>query len=248
MPDPVIATTITPEQQAHYDTYGWVLLPGCLAPAETQTVYQNVMQIMETIGLGVTALKQTSEYLADTSTDALVNSENLCSIASQLMQGNAHLYLPFTAVKSAGGGGAFHFHQDNQYTKFDAPGINLWVALVPMTEENGCLYMVPHSHYLGTLHSVKDTNHNSGLEPVVRIAVPMRVGDIVAFSRLTVHGSGPNTSDSHRVAYAVQYAREDVKYSRDLGQTWASIKENGPGWRTGPVEQLTVPKEKTDGH
>jgi ectoine hydroxylase-related dioxygenase (phytanoyl-CoA dioxygenase family) len=248
MPDPIASITITPEQQEQYDTYGWVVLPQCLAPENVTATHQDVMQIMETIGLGMTALKQTSEYLANTPTDALVNSENLRRIATQLMQGEAHLYLPFTAVKSAGGGGAFHFHQDNQYTKFDAPGINLWVALVPMTEQNGCLYMVPHSHYLGTLHSVKDTNHQSGLEPAVRVPVPMQAGDIVAFSRLTVHGSGPNASETHRVAYAVQYAREDVQYSRDLGATWVSIKENGPGWRTEPVEALTVPKGKTDGH
>jgi hypothetical protein len=248
MLDPVIATTITPEQQEHYKTYGWVVLPGSIAPSDTPLICQDVMSIMETIGLGMTALKQTSEYLGGTPTDALVNSPNLRSIATQLIGGEAYPYLPFTAVKSAGGGGTFHFHQDNQYTKFDAPGINLWVALVPMTEENGCLYMVPHSHYLGTLHSVKDTNHQSGLEPVVRVPVPMQAGDIVAFSRLTVHGSGQNTTDTHRIAYAVQYAREDVNYSRDLGQTWSSIKENGPGWRTGPVEELTVPKGKTDGH
>jgi ectoine hydroxylase-related dioxygenase (phytanoyl-CoA dioxygenase family) len=248
MPDPILPTTITVEEQTHYDTYGWVVLPGRLPVPECQATHQDVMQIMKTIGLGNTALKQTSEYLAGTTTDALVNSNNLQAIATQLMGGTAHLYLPFTAVKSAGGGGAFHFHQDNQYTRFDAPGINLWVALMPMTEENGCLYMVPHSHYLGTLHSVKDTNHNSGLNPTVRLPVPMQAGDIVAFSRLTVHGSGTNTSDAHRVAYAIQYAREDVRYTRDLGETWTSVNDNGPGWRTGPVEALTVPKGKTDGH
>ncbi|WP_394793877.1 phytanoyl-CoA dioxygenase family protein [Armatimonas sp.] len=245
--DPISSRALTPAERESYKTYGYVLLKGLLSPEQVATTRDDVMAIMNQIGLGMTALKQTSEYLANSPLDALVNSPNLCQIASALMEGEARLYLPFSAVKSPGGGGAFHFHQDNQYTKFDGPGINLWVALVPMTEENGCLSMVPYSHYLGTLHPVAGTNHNSGLEPAVRVPVPMEPGDVVAFSRLTVHGSGKNLTDEARVAYAIQYARHDVRYTRDLGQTWKTIADDGPGWRTGPVEAITIP-EKRDGH
>jgi hypothetical protein len=234
-----------------YRENGYLLLPGLLSPEDTETVRTDVMGIMDTIGLGQTALKQTSEYLAGGGIDALVNSPNLQQIASWLMEGEARIYLPFTAVKSSGGGGAFHYHQDNQYTRFDGPGINLWVALVPMNEENGCLYMVPHSHFLGTLPSVKDAAgkvHDSGIVPTRSIPIPMQPGDCVAFSRITVHGSGQNTSGAHRTAYAVQYAREDVRYTRDHSATWQSIREDGPGWRTGPVETITIPKGKVDGH
>jgi ectoine hydroxylase-related dioxygenase (phytanoyl-CoA dioxygenase family) len=35
-------------------------------------------------------------------------------------------------------------------------------------------------------------------------------GDIVAFDRLTVHGSGPNMTNINRVAYAVQFHRYDT--------------------------------------
>ena len=247
MNDPISARALTAEERDSYKTYGYVRLKGMLSPEATKATSDDVMSIMDAIGLGMTALKQTSEYLAGSPLDALVNSPNLCAIASELMEGEARLYLPFSAVKSPGGGGAFHFHQDNQYTKFDGPGINLWVALVPMTEENGCLSMVPYSHYLGTLHPVAGTNHNSGLEPKVTVPVPMEAGDVVAFSRLTVHGSGKNLTDEARVAYAVQYARRDVRYTRDLGQTWKTIADDGPGWRTGPVEAITIP-EKRDGH
>ena len=62
---------------------------------------------------------------------ALINSEDLRDVASQLLGGRAHVYLPFTAVKSTGGG-RFHFHQDNQYTRFDGPGLNTWFALERM--------------------------------------------------------------------------------------------------------------------
>lgn len=247
MNDPIRSVALTEAQKTQYKTEGYTLLKGLLSPDDIHAIHTDIMGIMDQIGLGMTALKQTSEYLPDSPLDGLVNSPNLQAIATELMEGDAKLYLPFSAVKSPGGGGAFHFHQDNQYTKFDGPGINLWVALVPMTEENGCLSMVPYSHYLGTLHPVAGTNHNSGLEPTVRVPVPMDSGDVVAFSRLTVHGSGKNLTDTPRVAYAVQYARHDIRYTRDLGQSWKTLADDGPGWRTGPVDAITIP-EKRDGH
>lgn len=251
MTDPIPEIALTDAQRESYAELGWCVLPGLLSPESVSALYAEVMKTMDAIGLENTALKQTSEYLAGTPIDALVNSENLRRVAGELMGGEARLYLPFTAVKSAGGGGAFHYHQDNQYTRFDAPGINLWAALLPIDDGNGCLCMVPHSHFVGTLPSVKDAGgkvRESGIEPTRAIPIPMQPGDVIAFSRLTVHGSGKNGSEAHRVAYAVQYARADVRYTRDHGATWKSIATDGPGWNVGPVEALTVPKGKLDGH
>ena len=205
---------------------------------------------MDIIGLGETKLKQTREYLAGTEIDHFVNSENLRQIASRLMGGDASLYLPFTAVKSGGGGGEFHFHQDNQYTRFDGPGINLWFALVPMTEQNGCLKVVPHSHENGTLPSFSpdgDGHKAVTFPPEDFVSALMEPGDCIAFSRLTVHGSGPNTTPDHRVGYAVQYYRNDVNYSKDGGQTYAAMTEK-PVYNVGPVHKITPPVGKTDGH
>lgn len=244
MTDPV-RPLLTDSQRAEYHELGYTLLPGLLTAEAAAATFAEVMGIMDAIGLEKTALKQTSEYLAGGAIDALVNSVQLAAIAGVLMEGEARLYLPFTAVKTAGGGGSFHFHQDNQYTRFDGPGINLWFALGPVDEANGCLYMVPHSHFVGTLPSVKDAEgkvHDSGLEPLRAIPVPMAPGDCIAFSRLTVHGSGRNASGAHRVGYAVQYAREDVRYTRDHGKSWQSVREDGVGWRVGPVDALTLPK------
>ena len=251
MTDPVDPTVLDENRCDEYARLGYTLLPGLVAPETAAALRDEVMGIMAQIGLETTSLKQTREYLAGGAIDALVNSLALAGIAGRLMEGEARLYLPFTAVKTAGGGGTFHFHQDNQYTRFDGPGINLWLALSPMSEQNGCLYIVPYSHYLGTLPSVKDAEgrvHDSGLVPQRSVPISMAPGDLVAFSRLTVHGSGKNVTDAHRVAYAVQYARSDVRYTRDHGATWQAMDEVGPGWDVGPVDALTIPKGKTDGH
>jgi len=250
--DPVTAADVSAEARRIYDEQGYVLLPGLISRDAAEALRREVMGIMDIIGLGQSKLKQTSEYLPGSAIDALVNSPNLRAVASALMGGPSTLYLPFTAVKSGGGGGEFHFHQDNQYTRLDGPGNNLWIALTPMREENGCLKILPGSHLHGTLPSEespdKDGHRTITFEPESFVPIRMEPGDCVAFTRLTVHGSLPNGTDAHRVAYAVQFHRDDVNYSTDGGQTWKFAKEH-PRWpRIGPVSTITPPEGKLDGH
>jgi 2-oxoglutarate-dependent dioxygenase len=174
----------------------------------------------------------------------------LREIATQLMEGPATVYLPFSAVKAGGGGGTFHFHQDNQYTRFDGPGINLWMALSPMSPENGCLMVVPRSHLSGTHDWVSpdgDGHRAVANDPTRFLPIRMNPGDIIAFSRLTIHGSGANHTNEPRLAYAVQFHRDDVNAIWD-GEAPRNLKEN-PRWSTGPATQITPPDAAgRDGH
>jgi ectoine hydroxylase-related dioxygenase (phytanoyl-CoA dioxygenase family) len=204
----------TAEEVKAYREDGYVLLRGLISAAAAETLRREVMTIMDAIGLGKTKLKQTPHYLRGSGLDAYVHSRLLQRVATQLLGGEAELYLPFTAVKSGGGGGRFHFHQDNNYTRWLGPGINLWTALTPMYPQNGCLQMVPGSHVQGDWESENagdgDAHRKVKADPTDFVPMEMEPGDCVAFTRLTVHGSGPNETDGHRVAYAVQFHREDV--------------------------------------
>ena len=236
------------EQIKSYKAEGFTIIPGLLSQEHAMTLNQEVVQMMELIGLPVSKLKQTHEYLAGGTIDKLVNSPRLLAVAEALMEGPGTLYLPFTAVKSPGGG-RFHFHQDNQYTRFDGPGINLWIALTKMTLENGCLQVIPRSHLAGTLESEQsgdgDVHRKIKWEPGDFKPVCMDPGDCIAFSRLTIHGSGTNSTAQSRIAYAIQFHRDDVHAYWD-GQT-RLLKEH-PRWNTAPVQKMTIPKEKVDGH
>ena len=242
---------LTSEQIKSYKDEGFVLIRGLISPETAAALRREVMEIMNKIGLPMTKLKQTTEYLEGGDVDALVNSPGLNSVAQQLLEGPSTVYMPFTAVKSGGGGGRFHFHQDNQYTRHDGPSCNLWIALMPMMPENGCLQVVPRSHLNGTFEAVgtpdDDSHRRVKWEPKDFVSVNMEPGDCVAFTRLTVHGSGQNSTDDARVAYAIQYHRDDVRWLERETNTWKSLKEF-PRWKVGPVKEITVPKGKTDGH
>jgi 2-oxoglutarate-dependent dioxygenase len=180
--------------------------------------------------------------------DELINGPAVKVIASRLLEGDARVYLPFTAVKSAGGGGMFHFHQDNNYTQHEPAmgSINIWVALVDMTPENGCLQVVPRSHLSGQLASRNsddgDGHQQLDVDPKTCLPIRMRAGDAIAFTRWTVHGSGQNCTDQPRVAYALQYHRVDVKWFDRKDDQWKLLIDT-PRFATPPVDVLG-PAEK----
>lgn len=238
-----------------YDAFGYLSLPGLISGETAAALAEEVLGVMEGLGIrredlgrattSKDKLRQSRQYLAGSELERLVHSKALLDIAAQLMGGPSTLYMPFTAVKSGGGGGRFHFHQDNQYTQFDGPGINIWFALMEMKPENGCLQMAPASHLEGTLDSIesedKDGHRTVALEPEDFLPLRMMAGDAVAFSRLTLHGSGANSADEPRLGYAVQFHRDDVRAARD-GVDLGLLTDN-PRYEIKPVDAISPENE-----
>ena len=245
---------LTDAEVNFYNDQGYLVLPGLVARDRAAELRDEVMTVLrEVFDLDEArlskasgkedALRQTTKYLKDSGLDELINGQNTKAIASRLLGGDARVYMPFTAVKAGGGGGSFHLHQDNQYTRHE-PGegsLNIWVALVDMTPENGCLQVSPHSHKDGYIERKTDEVHGGYITPESEAhrIFPLRMcaGDAVAFTRLTVHGSGPNHTDSPRVAYALQYHRDDVDWI-DAKTGERKRLADHPRFAVGPVETL----------
>lgn len=243
---------LTDSEVRFYHEYGYLPLPGFVDAAAVETLREEVFAALEANGVPrdslnkatTTAdkLQQCPQYLEGSALDQLINGEHSLAVASRLIGGQAIRYLPFTAVKAAGGGGAFHLHQDNNYTRHDPAlgSMNIWVALGDMTPQNGCLQIVPGSH-AGQLDSRNsddgDAHQQVDVDPITAVPIRMRAGDAVAFTRWTVHGSGPNTSDEPRVGYALQYHRDDVRWQDPKTGQWQLLVDV-PRSATPPVTVL----------
>ena len=212
--DIVSPLEIDDEEVRFYEKEGYLLIPGAISETDTQALRAEILEVVERVRPPHAKLQQTREYDAGGMIDALVHSPNLLGLAERLMGGPSTLHSIFTAVKATGGG-RFHYHQDNQYTRFDGPGINLWVATQDVTPRNGCLRIVPRSHLDGTQEWVEsgdgDEYRKVEWEPEYALPLRMRAGDLAAFNRLTVHGSGPNHLAEPRVGYGVQFHRNDTR-------------------------------------
>ncbi len=113
------------------------------------------------------------------------------------------------AVLKAPGGVEFPWHQDNGYNGLKDPYFQFWVAITEMKPANGGLWVIPGSHRRGLLpHRLEDTHavwtggDDAKEKPVHIDAKP---GDMLVFSSLLLHRTGPNHTHTDRVAYVVEF-------------------------------------------
>jgi len=120
----------------------------------------------------------------------------------------ARLYWDQAVYKKPGTTEEFPWHQDNGYGFVEPQQyLTCWVALTDATEANGCPWVVPGLHRRGTLkHELGRLGYECLTEPENAVPVPAKAGDIVVFSSLTPHRTGPNLTDETRKAYILQYA------------------------------------------
>lgn len=113
-------------------------------------------------------------------------------------------------------------HQDLTYWGLGATQglVTAWIALSPSTPESGCMDFVRASHKNPILPHEDTFDENNLLSRGQEIRVDVAEADKVAIEihpgqmslhhGLTIHGSGPNTSDDRRIALVVRYCTPDV--------------------------------------
>ncbi|WP_299406064.1 phytanoyl-CoA dioxygenase family protein [uncultured Roseobacter sp.] len=114
-------------------------------------------------------------------------------------------------------------HQDLTYWGLGAVDglVTAWLSLSPATPASGCMDFVKGSHKNPILpHEdtfAEDNLLSRGQEIKVDVAdadkVPIEIhpGQISLHHGLTIHGSGPNTTDDRRIAAVIRYCTPDVK-------------------------------------
>lgn len=113
----------------------------------------------------------------------------------------------------------FDWHQDYPYVMDSFDGVVFWIPLQSVDQTNGCLSVAPGSH-LGGLRKlvlIDKDNENNNKQKMMQIAdqdelarlpkmqVPVELGDVLVFSTLLLHASGPNQSDRARFTLQVRF-------------------------------------------
>ena len=122
----------------------------------------------------------------------------------------------------------FAWHQDNGYTYTEPQDyVTCWLALTDADASNGCPWILPGLHRNGTFaHDqskeglvISGLDHDSIVDRA--ICTPAKAGDMVIFSSLTPHMTGPNLTNDTRKAYIIQYMSDDAARVYDDGHSEA---------------------------
>jgi ectoine hydroxylase-related dioxygenase (phytanoyl-CoA dioxygenase family) len=146
-----------------------------------------------------------------------VQSDVLCRFATSpklvapmldLLGPNVRLYWDQAVSKPAGATSDVPWHQDNGYTPVEPDAyVTCTLALDPMTRDNGCLWIQPGSHRRGVQpHLPTDYFFQVGYfgeetgEPC-----ELAAGEVLVFSSLTMHRTGPNRALGPRRSWVIQF-------------------------------------------
>jgi phytanoyl-CoA hydroxylase len=238
---------LTPAQAAQYDEQGFFLLERAFSGEEMDAVVAAIAPHERAGEEWLRGRKHGRHMIAKA--DAITFTIHLVARSEPLRTFSRHpvlqeicrdtlgsgvrLYWDQAVYKKPGNPEEFPWHQDNGYTYIEPQQyLTCWVALTDATLENGCPWVVPGLHRLGTLaHDVTPLGLKCLDEPEGAVAVPARKGDIVVFSSLTPHRTGPNLTGETRKAYIVQYAP-------DGAVAWRGGE--GPSPQTDPDRQYLV--------
>ncbi len=147
---------------------------------------------------------------------AFACSPKMVEFATSLLGPNIDLYFNQYVVKYPGGDRAFSWHQDDAYSPVEpSPYLTIWVPVNDATPENGCLSVLPGSHFDGLRAHVDSDFGLAGHsmdDPDQGVLVPAKRGTMIAMWSTTLHKSGPNTSGQPRKALVLQYSATGMKH------------------------------------
>jgi phytanoyl-CoA hydroxylase len=231
---PVGGRGLSREEAARFDEQGFLLHPGAFdadqvarAISEIDPHERKVEDFLRTREDGrlfiakadaitfSTHLVTRSRFLREMSA-----APPILALCHDLIGPDVRLYWDQAVYKKPGNPEEFPFHQDNGYTYVEPQQyLTCWVALTDTDERNGCPWVIPGWHRFGTLaHQATPLGWRCVESSRDAIPVPARAGDIVVFSSLTPHRTGPNTSEGVRKAYILQYAPDGARMRTDDAQ------------------------------
>lgn len=150
---------------------------------------------------------------------------DIIDLVRALVDDNPVLIAVETFNKPAILGSGVPYHQDNAYFCLAPPdALTIWIAIDPVTTENGPVYYIEGSHKLGMLPTKQSgvTGNSIGLAnpPDVpkekQLCATLKPGDASIHHCLTIHHSDPNTTENSRLGLLLVYRGAHTKKSDEL--------------------------------
>ena len=161
----------------------------------------------------------------------LARHPKIIEAASAILGPDLLLWNSFVPCKPPQSDGLFDWHQDATYWQIVPSDkvITLWLAAGDVTTNNGGMRIIQGSHLQGQLSHEMTFDPKSMLRRGQRITDPfyddaaicgdLRAGEASIHHPLTIHGSGPNTSDTWRYAVSFNIVSADVKPHPDFPES-----------------------------
>lgn len=219
---------LTPDQKRQFDEQGFVILRDVFRSDELDAVEGAIDPLERENEERIRAKEEGREGISSadaiTFTGHIVKHSDvlrtfaghpvIADVCHDLIGDDVRLYWDQSVYKKSGVPQEFPWHQDNGYTFVEPQQyLTFWIPLVDVDVENGCPWIAPGMHKLGTLEHWSTPIGLKCLEDAPdAVPAPARRGDVIVFSSLSPHRTGPNLkAGTVRKAYILQYAPDGAE-------------------------------------
>lgn len=182
-------------------------------------------------------------HLLSTFFNNLSKDKNILDSVKKIIGDNIYIWSSAFFAKAPGEGKIVSHHQDNPYWQLTTTKVvTAWVALTKSDKLSGALEVVPGSHKLGLIKKLDVENprksylkgekttaendllsYNHNLQDFIKknkpLTLEMNPGEFSIHHVNTVHGSGVNESDHHRIGFAIRYVSSETQHFEEKSDT-----------------------------
>ncbi len=212
-----------------FGRYGYLCPVQALTPTQTSHYRDLYLGFHEKHKARLEALKVGARWQINSDThfvfqwvDALTREPKILDAVEQLLGPNLLAWSSSWFVKMPGDKAFVSWHQDGAYWGLSPMEVaTAWVALGPVTPENGCMRVIPGSHTRPNLPQRETYADNNVLSRGQEITVAvdenkavdltLRAGEMSLHHLWIVHGSNANRSPSPRIGIAIRYVSTRVQ-------------------------------------
>jgi ectoine hydroxylase-related dioxygenase (phytanoyl-CoA dioxygenase family) len=141
-------------------------------------------------------------------------------------------------IRKPPGGRPALWHQDHAYwqPEFDYCALGVWLPMHDVTTEMGAMQFIPGSHKRGLLHhrQADDPKHNvlqvdAPVDFSKAVACPLKMGGATFHSSETLHYTAPNTTDTPRLAFPMEFQLHPVRREKPKVMPWVDAYRAAAG-------------------
>ena len=168
---------------------------------------------------------------------ALGEREDIRALVAPLLHGEPVLAAVETFNKPARIGSGVPYHQDNAYFCRTPPDmLTVWIAIDPVTKENGPVFFVKGSQKLGVLPTRPSGVRGNSIGMAEPSTVPLAEqfcgllapGDATIHHCNTIHHSAPNTTERSRLGFLLVYRGSHTETDPSLKATYSAAATATP--------------------
>ena len=230
---------LRPDDQAHYQEYGYVTgLPGLSAP-QCRALRQEIQAFGRRHGVQEQLVLRHKAHLKMPGLLPAMAEPRILDAVEQLIGPDILCWGSSLFIKEPGGPERVGWHQDLYY--YDIDGLDVctaWVALTPSTRVNGALRVIPGRHRAPVrTHGPSPAGSSNMLfsyeeiltqvDDAEAVELPLAEGQFSLHHVALVHGSAPNRSDARRVGLAITYLSTRVGHH---GRRTTGLLVRGDHW------------------